>query len=294
MENDDLQDDFVVMNRLCPALLVFLAICISGCWRWHERIALPDAGPRADGGVPPDVRWLLDTATDEAALDAYLDPDAGHDAALDVGPVDCTPGGLLVHLPGAPPFRMEATEVTQREYARFLACELSPAVVPPCERVDVSPGTRFDPDLTPEHPVGGVTFCAAAAYCAWAGRRLCTLEEWEPVCERVSDVVTWTSRHVLRGPRVCVASAYSDGEWSVSLTDQSVPVGEASECRSDVAPYDAIHDLIGNVSEWVRTDGALLAPGGSYAGGPYDPCHDRDLHGIDERLDRVGFRCCAD
>ena len=271
--------DYVAMIGRCLFVGVLVAVVplVSGCWLTHQR-ALGDAGATSIDAGPSDA----------SARDVGID---AREARRDGGPA-CAPRGELVRLPGPPAFAMEATEVTQADYARFLACEPSPPVVPPCSVADVTPDVTFDPAARPDHPVQGVSFCAAASYCAWAGRRLCTLGEWEPVCARVRDAVA--PRDFVISPRACVLSAYADGEWSQGPLDGTARVREASGCRASEAPYDALYDVIGNVEQWVWDGSSPQSVGNAFSSGPRQPCAVEGAWGLEEAFEGMGIRCCAD
>jgi formylglycine-generating enzyme required for sulfatase activity len=96
------------------------------------------------------------------------------------------------------PFRLERHEVTNAQFAAFLAdvdgvcasegqtrpcffectvskidCAADFGIAETCRRLDGSTGTCAD------HPVAAVTWWGARAYCAWAGRKLPTDAQWE-------------------------------------------------------------------------------------------------------------------
>jgi formylglycine-generating enzyme required for sulfatase activity len=110
-----------------------------------------------------------------------------------------------------------------------------------------------DPQLA-DHPATDVTYADAAAYCAWAGGRLPTGDEWEAAA-RGADARPWPWGETFDAERcACVESGWG---WTAPVI--SHPHG-ASPCGAE--------QLAGNVWEWVadRTeDGAWRAVrGGSY------------------------------
>src|SRR6478672_4600797 len=109
------------------------------------------------------------------------------------------------------------------------------------------------PELA-DHPVTDVTFDDAAAFCAWAGGRLPSGDEWEAAA-RGADGRPWPWGDVFESDRcACVESG-----WGWTAPVGAHPSG-ASACGAE--------QLAGNVWEWVtdRTeDGDWRAVrGGSY------------------------------
>jgi formylglycine-generating enzyme required for sulfatase activity len=118
---------------------------------------------------------------------------------------------------------------------------------------DVLARKLADPQLA-EHPVTDVTFAEAAAFCAWAGGRLPTGDEWEAAA-RGSTGGPWPWGEVFDAERcACVESGWG---WTAPVTAH--PHG-ASPCGAE--------QLAGNVWEWVvdRTEDGLWRSvrGGSY------------------------------
>jgi formylglycine-generating enzyme required for sulfatase activity len=127
-------------------------------------------------------------------------------------------------------FWMDATEVTNAEYAR---CVNAGACSPP-QRRDI-----FDDPAMADHPVLWVTWYQAFNYAKWAGKRLPSEAEWERAARSgTADRFPWGPQymqHMVNGLR-------SDGG---STTQGPSPVGSF--------PPNAwgLYDLVGNASEWV-------------------------------------------
>ena len=195
-------------------------------------------------------------------------------------------------------FYMDKYEVTVSRYAKFLKATGNVGAPEEWETVDLQNGAEL--------PVVGVDWHDADSYCRWAGKRLPTESEWEKAA-RGSDErkYPWgndvpTPEHAIFG-KPYQNPVYKDGVAAV---------GRHSKGTS---PF-GIHDLSGNVSEWVadwfaegfsRADvrnpkgaekGTVKAIRG---GGWYDPPErliiaKRWYANPDQRSDDLGFRCASD
>jgi formylglycine-generating enzyme required for sulfatase activity len=110
-----------------------------------------------------------------------------------------------------------------------------------------------DPQLE-DHPATEVTFADALAFCAWAGARLPTGDEWEAAA-RGADARPWPWGETFEPERCACAEAA--GGWSAPV--RAHPDG-ASPCGAE--------QLAGNVWEWVADapdpDGWRAVRGGSW------------------------------
>jgi sulfatase modifying factor 1 len=96
------------------------------------------------------------------------------------------------------------------------------------------PGYRDDPTFN-NHPVIGVTWDQAAAYCRWAGKRLPTEAEWEYAAKGPENL-TWPFGNTFK------ANLSAAGSPDVQPVD-SFPGG--------ASPF-GVFNLAGNVNEWVQ------------------------------------------
>jgi serine/threonine-protein kinase len=182
-----------------------------------------------------------------------------------------------------PDFYIDQTEVSNAEYRRF------------CEATGHSPPQSADYATHPDYPVTTVSYDDAAAYAAWAGRRLPTEEEWEKAARGTDDrIFPW-----------------GNAPWTEIVPNHLEPVGSDSSRRS---PYGA-YNMAGNVWEWTASpytataeeNGHMkqLLKGQSFSaewhiikGGSFGPgtSEDFDLtrhRGLpsDGRSPWIGFRC---
>jgi len=201
------------------------------------------------------------------------------------------------------PFAIDRHEVTRREYAVFvdsLAAQPSvqAAVLPRGWSLSPTGRAQYDEQLR-DHPVVYVDWNAAAAYAAWAGKRLPTEDEWEAAAAGVDGLAfPWGNEYQ---PGRCQGGAGAGA---------SVPVESFPEWRSAAGCYD----MAGNVWEWTATldDGTdirQLPPGlvnVAIRGGAYDSPRDelstrfrwtapgQQTFAAPNYSRPIGFRCAAD
>jgi serine/threonine-protein kinase len=133
-----------------------------------------------------------------------------------------------------PEFWIDRTEVSNAAYALFVT---DTGQTPPSNWVD---GTI--PDGLAEHPVQGVTWETAAAYCTWVNKRLPTEAEWEIAA---------------RGPHGFLYPWGNEAQTVRLPNNNTYPVGTMVQNRS----YFGAYDMIGNVWEWVADPFNLVAAG---------------------------------
>lgn len=157
-------------------------------------------------------------------------------------------------------------------------------------------------------PQGYISGSQAAAACAEAGKRLCTLDEWLAACRGPQG---WTYPYgPQRQPGLCndardqhPAIEYfgtaADWIWSQlghpclnQLPDSLAACGAHPDCVSAAGAFD----LMGNLHEWIAD------PQGTFKGGFYvdtvnngDGClYTTTAHNNHYWDYSTGFRCCAD
>ncbi len=133
-----------------------------------------------------------------------------------------------------PSYYIDKYEVTNAQYKKF--CDETHKTPPPNP---VSDPTYFT--SKPDYPVLGVAFDDAAAYAAWADKRLPTEEEWE-------KAASWDP--VARRKRQFPWGDEFTADRANIATGHLVPVTEAT---GDLSFYGVLN-MAGNVGEWVDAE----------------------------------------
>lgn len=155
-------------------------------------------------------------------------------------------------------FKMDRYEVTNIQYSRFLSVIGSK---PPSYWSDGN-----YPTGQADYPVVGISWEAANAYCAWAGKRLPTEAEWEKACRGPNgNLYPWGNQWDLQRANVdfTTGSLFESGQagsptawaytWQLLRATPGIgqlglrPVGSYLDGPS----FYGIMDLAGNASEWV-------------------------------------------
>jgi hypothetical protein len=170
-------------------------------------------------------------------------------------------------------FWIDRFEVPNAQYAAFL---VDTGLQPPSHwTAGVAPNGQEN------HPVQGVTWDLATAYCQWAQKRLPTEAEWEVAA---------------RGPQGFLYPWGNSEEFVQSSQGGTYESGTVLVNRSEFGAYD----MAGNVWEWVGEPYAPIASGQRLLhGGAYDFHKDLAyrLSGNPEvptMVATAGFRCGAD
>jgi hypothetical protein len=159
------------------------------------------------------------------------------------------------------------------------------------------------PNVKGKLPVVMKTWHQATALCSARGRRLCKGDEWTLACEG-EERLPYPYGYV-RDSEACNVDRPLSGPYPrwlehppkgvvVSLVDWRAPSGEMEGCAS---PF-GVHDMTGNVDEWVVNEsGRPYASGlkGGYWGPVRDRCRPMTIaHDEQFAFYQIGFRCCED
>jgi hypothetical protein len=151
-----------------------------------------------------------------------------------------------------------------------------------------------------------VSYEAAEALCAARGRRLCTEDEWAFACsgeallpypygrERSADACTVDLFARAPNRALLHSSDHALRNAEVERVYMASPSGARPSCRS----VFGVHDLTGNVDEWVRSTRSYGQPSalmGGFWGHVRNRCRAvTRAHGPRFSYYQIGFRCCAE
>lgn len=175
----------------------------------------------------------------------------------DGGPKEEAPAHKLF----LPAFHVDRNLVTAGEYAKFIQ-EKGPAgpkgeiyldAADPDALVIDRGGQWLPKEGFEDHPVGELSRYGAAAYCAWAGKRLPSEAEWEKAA-RGADGRLYPWGNDMPRPDLAAIGGYRG---------QTFPVGRFHKGAS---PYGVL-DMAGQVWEWTRS---------GYKPYPYNPKDGRE------------------
>lgn len=198
-----------------------------------------------------------------------------------------------------PEFLIDRYEVTNLQYKKFI--DATGGHSPEHFRNRTYPAGKAD------HPVTFVSWDDAVAYCAWAGKRLPTDQEWEKAA-RGTD-----GREYPWGNEFAAENANMPARWQeLKQFGDTTPVGAFEKGAS---PY-GVYDMTGNVWEWTASwyeaYPGNTTPSESYGqryktlkgGSWYDcsiykcgisaPVYNRAFFAARTKNDTFGFRCAKD
>jgi len=193
---------------------------------------------------------------------------------------------------------IDSTEVTVAQYGEFLEAkgDDTSGQASVCAWNDsYYDDTTLDP---PNFPMAYVDWCDAAAFCAWAGKRLCGSIGGGPIAR--SDLFEAGKSQWFRACGGPSGSQHPRPNAVCNANDGFEDVAEVATFPECEGYYDGLFDLEGNVAEWVDScDGTTGADDlCDLAGGSIfdDPAH-CDLtypdYARNEKAVSFGIRCCS-
>jgi formylglycine-generating enzyme len=221
-------------------------------------------------------------------------------------------------------FCIDRTEVTRAQYAAFVAdgaptgttvpaqCKVAPGPHVPDEACGASPAL-CQGAACGDYPQTCVSFCDAAAYCAWSGKELCGEIGGGYGLRQLTDSKNggrWTTAcggGIRPGSAGVARLPYSYGltyspDRCNTETQKCAAVGSSPECS--LSTDGTVVDMIGNVAEltgilYVQSASGAIGPyahggaGFDFFSGKGGQCESvAVLNDIDERQPGIGFRCC--
>ena len=202
-------------------------------------------------GAQPMPR-LLQAARNEIPIKAAAVTVTGKnqpDVTADPNPMVLIPAGVFImgsdqRLPDEGPehkvnlgaYWIDRYEVTNAQYKKFIDATQ--------RRSPSHFRNRTYPAGKGNHPVTEVTWYDAEAYCAWAGKRLPTDQEWEKAARGTDGrMFPW-------GNEFDINKANTPQRWeALKQQGDTMPVGSFP---NGVSPY-GIYDMSGNVWEWTSS-----------------------------------------
>jgi formylglycine-generating enzyme required for sulfatase activity len=184
-------------------------------------------------------------------------------------------------------YAIERHEVTNRDYRRCWeegGCP-SPSSFDSQSRPGYFANRSFD-----DFPVVNVSWDAANTYCAWVGRRLPTLEEWEVAASLAPATglryrYPWGERFDPRMANSALSELQDTQSIGAYHPAGSTPLG--------------MMDLAGNVAEWTAMPASSVVDGGVVKGGSFRDPPEQLRNDAFVELPRstsvpwLGFRCAA-
>jgi formylglycine-generating enzyme len=185
------------------------------------------------------------------------------------------PALIEVPKPGGGFFCMDRTEITNEQYAVFLAanpstagqeaaCSWNDSYAPDISDTCATGTGKYDPVARPKVPVGCVDWCDAKRYCAWAGKRLCGA-----IAGNSNPPASFADASASQWYRACSKAGTQDFPYGDQYTGNYCNGADISGSHPDdvathancLGGYNGLFDMSGNVAEW--EDSCSAASGAS-------------------------------
>jgi hypothetical protein len=210
----------------------------------------------------------------------------------------------------ATPYYIDSTEVTSAEYKIF---QTAKGTDYSGQRAACAWNKSYAASEVNAHddwPVVNIDFCDAAAYCAWADKRLCgaigggALKGTDPNIDQTPDTtnVAKSQWYLACGGPSGDEFPYATYEKDGYCNEQD-GFGDLADVKSYTncqGHYEGLYDMVGNVEEWIDSCDAdtsntnhCAVIGGSEFSQPDGGCEIYDLEQRDSQEPGIGFRCCS-
>lgn len=305
------------------SLFVLGAACASegsGIRPSGDVVPLAGAGGHADGGQGGTGSGEGGGGQSPAGTSG-VGPQGGASSGGSAGkecPAGRGPEMVRIALPDREPFCIDSTEVTQGQYAQFLAAKVDPTAqsrlhcqqinkgfepVIEGDHVSGCPAGLFDPEKRGDLPMPCAQFCDAVAFCEWSGKRLCGAVGGGPAPateseSQKSEKSQWYLACSQGGKtQYPYGDKFEPGKCDTEGKSALTRPASESSCTGTFPPFDRIKDLSGSLAEWEDaevTEGNPLLRGGYGWGTELFECDRPGIAFGGSSGPDIGFRCCAD
>lgn len=301
----------VILRRAFAACLLALSPLLgaAACGTPPPPVDASRAPPKPEPSPPP--RATTATTTPPASSDTSA-AGSGDASAAAFGPSACPSGMKLVDTMYCPRMRLKCLKEEHDKPNHITIChkfaEKQTCLVEPRRQRFCIDEYEY-PSKKGAHPPVMVSWYDGEAACEAEGKRLCRESEWVAACEGPEKLPFPYGRS--RDPRQCnldntyvgpqLDRVYSTNQSvqdrELLMLDQSVASGEKAGCVSGFG----VHDLTGNMDEWVTADEDTHKPsrwaglkGGAW-GHVRNACRPMTTsHPPEFTYYFISFRCCGE